>query len=287
MSATGSATEPDVVTKASPRTVADTVSKLTGMIAAKGLTLFAVIDQREAAQKAGLDLRDTVLVVFGSPAAGTPVMAAVPLAALDLPLKALIWDDGGQTKVSYYDPAALAARHQVPADLAGNLAAINGLTDALVAPYGPSRRLTSGGPMTRFIKDDDFDDQFARTLSAAAAGCADLGEAFATADRIVPGDLDSWHREWARTAGQVRDDADDSVDAGHLASGSECYLRASEYYRQAFFYARDDLDSPVLLDSLRGSPGQLPGRAPGPALPGRGGRHPVPGHHAERVPLPA
>lgn len=149
MSETGSAAEPGavtpgavtpgvvtpgVVTKASPRTVADTVSKLTGMIAAKGLTLFAVIDQREAAQKAGLDLRDTVLVVFGSPAAGTPVMAAVPLAALDLPLKALIWDDGGQTKVSYYDPAALAARHHVPDGLAGNLAAINGLTDALIAP---------------------------------------------------------------------------------------------------------------------------------------------------------
>ncbi len=103
--------------------------------------------------------------------------------------------------------------------------------------------------MTRFIKDDDFDDQFARTLSAAASGCADLGEAFATAGRIVPGDLDSWHREWAQTAGEVRDEADDSVDAGHLASGSECYLRASEYYRQAFFYARDDLDSPVLLDT--------------------------------------
>ena len=139
MSETGSAAEPGVVTpgvvtKASPRTVADTVSKLTGMIAAKGLTLFAVIDQREAAQKAGLDLRDTVLVVFGSPAAGTPVMAAVPLAALDLPLKALIWDDGGQTKVSYYDPATLAAWHHVPDGLAGNLAAINGITDALIAP---------------------------------------------------------------------------------------------------------------------------------------------------------
>jgi uncharacterized protein (DUF302 family) len=131
---TGSATEPGVITKISPLTVADTVSKLTGMIQAKGLTLFAVIDQREAAQKAGLDLRDTVLVVFGSPAAGTPVMAAVPLAALDLPLKALIWDDGGQTRVSYYDPAALSARHRVPAALAGNLAAINGITDALVAP---------------------------------------------------------------------------------------------------------------------------------------------------------
>lgn len=103
--------------------------------------------------------------------------------------------------------------------------------------------------MTRFIRDDDFDDQFARTLSAAASGCADLGEAFATADRIVPGDLDSWYQEWARTAGEVRDEADDSVDAGHLASGSECFLRASEYYRQAFYYARDDLESPVLLDT--------------------------------------
>jgi uncharacterized protein (DUF302 family) len=127
-------TEPGVVTKDSPRTVADTVSKLTGMIEAKGLTLFAVIDQRAAARKAGQDLRDTVLVIFGSPAAGTPVMAAVPLAALDLPLKALIWDDGGQTRVSYDDPAAVAARHHVPAELAGNLAAINGLTDALIAP---------------------------------------------------------------------------------------------------------------------------------------------------------
>jgi uncharacterized protein (DUF302 family) len=95
--------------------------------------LFAVIDQREAARKAGLDLRETVLVIFGSPAAGTPVMAAVPLTALDLPLKALIWDDGGQTKVTYYDPASVVARHHVPAELAGNLAAINGLTDALVA----------------------------------------------------------------------------------------------------------------------------------------------------------
>jgi uncharacterized protein (DUF302 family) len=128
-----SETEPDVVTKVSSRSVTDTVSKLTGIIEAKGLTLFAVIDQREAARKAGLDLRETVLVIFGSPAAGTPVMAAAPLSALDLPLKALIWDDGGQTKVTYYDPASVVARHHVPADLAGNLAAINGLTDALVA----------------------------------------------------------------------------------------------------------------------------------------------------------
>jgi len=135
MTEPGPGAEPDVITKISPRTVADTVKRLTDMITAKkGLTLFAVIDQREAARQAGLDLRDTVLVVFGSPAAGTPVMAAVPLVALDLPLKALIWDDDGQTKVSYYSPDSVSARHHVPADLAGNLAAINAITDTLVAP---------------------------------------------------------------------------------------------------------------------------------------------------------
>jgi uncharacterized protein (DUF302 family) len=127
------ATATGIITKASRLTVADTVARLTGIIGAKGMRLFAVIDQRAEARQAGLDMRDTVLVIFGSPAAGTPVMTAAPMAALDLPLKALIWDDGGQTKVSYYDPAVIAARNQVPAELAGNLAGINALTDALVA----------------------------------------------------------------------------------------------------------------------------------------------------------
>ncbi len=127
------AAETDVVTKLSPLTVADTTSKLTDMIAAKGMKLFGVIDQAAEARQAGLTLRDTVLVIFGSPAAGTPVMAASPLAALDLPLKVLVWSEEGQTKVSYYAPAALAARHHLGPELAGNLAGINGLTDALVA----------------------------------------------------------------------------------------------------------------------------------------------------------
>ena len=127
------ATEPGVVTKLSPLTVADTTSKLTGMIAAKGMKLFGVIDQAAEARQAGLTLRETVLVIFGSPAAGTPVMAASPLSALDLPLKVLVWSDDGQTKVSYYAPATLAARHHLGPELAGNLAGINGLTDALVA----------------------------------------------------------------------------------------------------------------------------------------------------------
>jgi uncharacterized protein (DUF302 family) len=123
----------DIVTKLSHRSVTDTVSMLTGIISAKGMKVFAVIDQSAEARQVGLSLRETTLVIFGSPVAGTPVMAAAPLAALDLPLKVLVWADEDQTKVSYYAPASLAARHHLDADLAGNLAGINALTDALVA----------------------------------------------------------------------------------------------------------------------------------------------------------
>jgi uncharacterized protein (DUF302 family) len=122
-----------IVTKLSPHPVPDTVSKFTDMISAKGLKLFAVIDQSAEARQVGLSLRETTMVIFGSPAAGTPVMAASPLAALDLPLKVLVWDDDGQTTVSYLSPDTLAARYHLGADLAANLAGINALTDALVA----------------------------------------------------------------------------------------------------------------------------------------------------------
>jgi uncharacterized protein (DUF302 family) len=123
-----------VVTKVSPRTVAETVARFSGLAKAKGIRVFAVIDQAAEARQAGLSLRDTVLVIFGNPAAGTPVMTAVPLAALDLPLKFVVWDDAGQTKVSYVPPETLAARYGLNAALTANLAAIAPLTDALVAP---------------------------------------------------------------------------------------------------------------------------------------------------------
>src|ERR1700742_3445955 len=122
-----------VVTKARPRTVAETVARFTAIAQAKSLRVFAVIDQAAEARQAGLALRDTVLVVFGNPAAGTPVMAAAPLAALDLPLKFVVWDDGGQTRVSYTAPDTIAARYGLDPALAANLAAIGPLTDALVA----------------------------------------------------------------------------------------------------------------------------------------------------------
>lgn len=122
-----------VVTKASARSVGDTVSRLTTLIADRGMKLFDIVDHSGEAQAAGLELRETKLVIFGNPQAGTPVMQAAPLAALDLPLKILVWADGAQTRVSYTAPSALAARYDLSDELAGRLAGIEALTDALVA----------------------------------------------------------------------------------------------------------------------------------------------------------
>jgi uncharacterized protein (DUF302 family) len=127
-------TETDITTKVSPRSVTETVTRFTDILTAKGLKIFAVIDQAAAASAVGMRLRATTLVLFGNPAAGTPVMVDAPMSALDLPLKVLIWDDEGQTKVTYYGPTALAARYGLKPDLEAKLAAIDPLTDALVAP---------------------------------------------------------------------------------------------------------------------------------------------------------
>jgi uncharacterized protein (DUF302 family) len=130
----GGLTADGVVLKASPRSVPATVERLTELVAAKGLKLFTVIDHSGEAQASGLELRDTKVVIFGSPQAGTPVMAAAPLAALDLPLKVLVWADPEQgTLVSYTDPATVASRYGLSPDEASPLMAVNGLTDALVA----------------------------------------------------------------------------------------------------------------------------------------------------------
>ena len=132
MTSDATGTEPGVITKVSPLSFADTVSRLQEEISAKRLKIFAVIDQRAEALAAGLDLRDTTLVIFGSPAGGTPVMVAAPLSALDLPLKVLIWADEAQVKVSYYAPETLGRRHDLGPDLVARLAGIGPLTDALI-----------------------------------------------------------------------------------------------------------------------------------------------------------
>ena len=118
----------------SPYSVGDTVGRLTGAVRAAGATLFAIVDHSGEAERAGLTLRPTKLLIFGSPVAGTPVMAAAPLAALDLPLKVLVWDDDGATKVSYRSPDTLAPAFGVEAEVTAPLQVIHALTDALVAP---------------------------------------------------------------------------------------------------------------------------------------------------------
>jgi uncharacterized protein (DUF302 family) len=97
------------------------------------MKVFAVIDHSGEARRHGLDLRDTKVVIFGSPESGTPVMVSAPLAALDLPLKVLVWADGDQTRVSYMAPAALADRYHLSDELAARLAGIEVLTDAITA----------------------------------------------------------------------------------------------------------------------------------------------------------
>jgi uncharacterized protein (DUF302 family) len=119
-----------IVTKQSPWSVTETVEQIESTIAAQGLELFVVIDHSGAARAHGLELRETKVVVFGRPEAGTPVMQAHPLAALDLPLKVLVWDDAGETQLAYTAPAELASRYGLDDELAARLAGIDALTDA-------------------------------------------------------------------------------------------------------------------------------------------------------------
>jgi uncharacterized protein (DUF302 family) len=102
------------------------------MLENKGVKVFTVIDHSGEAERVGLQLRDTKLVIFGNPKAGTSVMVAEPLAALDLPMKILVWDDDGLTSVSYVAPSTLATRYGLSDELAEPLAVIGPLTDALV-----------------------------------------------------------------------------------------------------------------------------------------------------------
>jgi ribose 5-phosphate isomerase A len=122
-----------LTTKLTSLSVPDAVARLRELLNAKGVKLFDVIDHSGEAEAVGLTLRDTKVAIFGAPQAGTPVMEAVPQAALDLPLKVLIWRDGDQTKLTYAPPSELAARHGLSDELAARLAAVDAMTDALAA----------------------------------------------------------------------------------------------------------------------------------------------------------
>jgi uncharacterized protein (DUF302 family) len=122
----------EIVTKLSPWSVDETVSRLSAVVAARGMKLFAIVDHSGEAEAVGLELRNTKLVIFGSPQAGTPVMQAAPIAALDLPLKVLVWTDGHETKLSYTTPEELAARYGLSPELADRLFGIHTVTDTVI-----------------------------------------------------------------------------------------------------------------------------------------------------------
>lgn len=110
--------------------VAETVERLKKLLQEKGVTLFALIDHSGEAEKAGMKMPDTKLLIFGSPKSGTPLMLASPSVALDLPLKILVWEDTtGKTWVSYNSLNYLQQRHGIPEQLIKNLAAVESLAD--------------------------------------------------------------------------------------------------------------------------------------------------------------
>ena len=108
---------------ASPYTVDETLRRLESVLAERGVQVFALIDHSGEAEKVGLKMRPTKLVIFGNPKGGTPLMVAAPTLAIDLPLKALVAEDeGGKVWVSYNSPEYLQQRHGVPEDLMKNIA---------------------------------------------------------------------------------------------------------------------------------------------------------------------
>ncbi len=117
-----------IINLQSPYSVPETLKRVESLLVAKGLTVFARIDHSGEAAKVGMEMHPTQLLVFGSPKSGTPLMLASPSAAIDLPLKALAWeDDKGKVWLSYNSPEYLQQRHGFPADLIKNIAGVGAL----------------------------------------------------------------------------------------------------------------------------------------------------------------
>jgi uncharacterized protein (DUF302 family) len=114
-------------------TVPESLVRLEAILQEKGLTIFARVDHSGEAKKVGMEMRPTQLVIFGSPRGGTPLMVAAPSLAIDLPLKALAWqDEQGKVWLSYNSPEYLQQRHGIPADLLKNIAGVGALIQKAV-----------------------------------------------------------------------------------------------------------------------------------------------------------
>jgi len=117
-----------VVNKSSNYSVEQTVDRLKNILEARGVTLFALIDHGGEAEKVGMKMLPTKLLIFGNPKSGTPLMLASPSIALDLPLKILVWQDNqGKAWLSYNSPEYLKERYGFPEDLLPNISAVEAL----------------------------------------------------------------------------------------------------------------------------------------------------------------
>ena len=126
--ATSTAPNKGIVDKPSNRSVDQTVERLKNILQSKGVALFALVDHSGEAEKVGMKMPPTKLLIFGSPKAGTPLMFAAPSIAIDLPLKILVWQDPqGKTWLSYNSPDYLKDRHGLPPDLLQNIAIVDAL----------------------------------------------------------------------------------------------------------------------------------------------------------------
>ena len=122
------AAENGMIHLTSPYSVPETLRRLESLLQARGLAIFARIDHSGEAEKAGLKMRPTQLLIFGSPKQGTPLMVASPTLAIDLPLKALAWEDAsGKVWLSYNTPEYLKQRHKIPDELLKNISGVGAL----------------------------------------------------------------------------------------------------------------------------------------------------------------
>ena len=122
------ATNKGIIDRPSNHSVEQTVDRLKNILQSKGVTLFALVDHSGEAEKAGMKMRPTKLLIFGSPKAGTPLMFAAPSIAIDLPLKILVWEDSqGKSWISYNSPDYLKERHGLPQELLANIAVVEAL----------------------------------------------------------------------------------------------------------------------------------------------------------------
>jgi len=122
-------TQNGLVRVASRYSFEETISRIENFLGEKGIKLFATIDHGGEAERAGLRMPPTKVLIFGNAKAGTPVMLAAPSAAIDLPLKVLVAEDNGGVWISYNTPEYLQQRHGFPAELAGNLAGVRAVVE--------------------------------------------------------------------------------------------------------------------------------------------------------------